>query len=115
MCYTGLFRRIIPFALTFAVGLLVASLFVPIALPGAGWRPNRANRFHEMQRLRTENDQLREKLRQARTENEALRQSAGDMDFVIPEVDTPSDWELDAHHPPPPPKKPKPGRTDTLR
>jgi hypothetical protein len=68
-----------------------------------------------MQRLRTENDQLREKLRQARTENEALRQSAGDMDFVIPEVDTPSDWELDAHHPPPPPKKPKPGRTDTLR
>jgi hypothetical protein len=113
MCYTGLIKRIIPFALTFAVGLFVASFFVSIALPGASWRINRrVNRFHEMQQLRIENDDLRLKLRQARTENEELRKSMADSEFVIPEVDTPSDWELDAHHPPPPPRKPKQPRTD---
>lgn len=116
MCYTGLFRRIVPFALTFAVGLFIASFFVPIALPSATWRMgHRVNRFQAIQQLRMENADLREKLRQAKMDNDELRKSIGDLDFVIPEVDTPSDWELDAHHPPPPPRKPKQPRMDILR
>ncbi len=127
MCYTGLIKRIIPFALTFAVGLFVASFFVSIALPSATWRMgHRVNRFQEIQqlrmenadlreKLRMENADLREKLRQAKMDNEELRKSIGDLDFVIPEVETPSDWELDAHHPPPPPRKPKQPRLNTLQ
>lgn len=116
MCYTGLFKRIIPFVLTFAAGLFLASFFVSIAFPGANWRVNRrVNRFHEMQQLRIENEDLREKLRQARLDNEELRRSAGafDTDLVIPDAVPPV--ELDAHHPPPPPRKPKQPRTDILQ
>ena len=109
MCYTGLFKRIIPFVLTFAVGLFIASFFVSIAFPGERWRNSRrVNRFHEMQQLRIENDELREKLRQLRTDNEELRRSAGalDSDLVIPEAVPPVDFE-EHHPPPPPPRRPK--------
>ncbi len=109
MCYTGVIKRIIPFALTFALGLFIASFFVPIAFPSSSWRSSRrANRFHEMQRLRLENDDLREKNRLLRSQNDELRRSIGDSDaeFVIPDAAPPVDFEFDAHHPPQPPKKP---------
>ncbi len=113
MCYTGLIKRIIPFALTFTVGLFVASFFVSIAFPNPSWRNGRRiHRFHEIQRLRVENDELREKLRQARIDNEALR-SINNTDFVIPEVAPPVSHEM--HHPPPPPRKPKQPRTEIVQ
>ncbi len=114
MCYTSLIKRIIPFALTFAVGLFVASFFVSIAFPNPSWRSGRRfNRFHEIQRLRVENDELREKLRQARMSNEELRRNIDDSDFAIPEAVPPVD--LGDHHPPPPPRKPKQPRFEIVQ
>jgi len=107
MCYTGLFKRIIPFILTFAVGLFIASFFVSIAFPGERWRSERrANRVREMERLVTENENLRIKLRETRLENEQLKRTKQDWTEAGEPTLTPSD-EFDEHHPPPPPRKPK--------
>jgi hypothetical protein len=116
MCYTGLFKRIIPFALTFAAGLFLASFFVSIAFPGANWRANRrVNRFHEMQQLRIENEQLREMNRELRMQNEKFRQNFGSDSSDVMGVDAITPEDFDAHHPPPPPKRPKQPRFDTLQ
>lgn len=68
MCSKGLFKRLVPFFLTFAVGLFIASFFVNISGPRFGFG-NRARRFHEMQQLRIERDQLRDEVEALRTEN----------------------------------------------
>lgn len=52
----GLFKRILPFFATFAVGLFIASFFVDISAPRFG--RGRQMR-HEFQRMQIENDQLR--------------------------------------------------------
>ena len=71
MFYTGLFKRVIPFVLTFAAGLFLASFFVSIAFPGERWRSGRRmHRFQERHQLRVENEDLREKNRLLRRENE---------------------------------------------
>ena len=108
MCYSGLLKRFVPFALTFAAGLFIASFFVSIALPEAGWRSRRGfNKFQEIQRLQTENQQLRDQLRLERIQNEEMRRARGNenLDFVIPDAVPPV--QLDELHPPPPPKRPK--------
>jgi len=84
-------KRIAPFALTFAVGLFIASFFVTVGAPnfrfGRGF-----NKHREMDRqLRIENERLRE-------ENNRLNKRLEEMqkrDWVIePSFDVP---------PPPPP------------
>ena len=104
MLYTGLFKRIIPFVLTFAVGLFIASFFVSIALPSFDVKRDghRGRRFHDRQQLIKEIDRLNEELREAKLENETLRQNSWDrgIELTVPPV-------LDEHHPPPPPKRPK--------
>jgi len=117
MCYTGLFKRIVPFVLTFAAGLFIASFFVSIALPEANWQSRRGfNRRQEFDRLQTENQQLRDQLRFERMQNEELRRSHGDMDadFLMPDAVPPVDSER-PYHPPAPPKRPKQPRTDVLQ
>jgi hypothetical protein len=117
MCYTGLFKRIIPFVLTFAGGLFLASIFVPVGLPTSRMRVERNfSRHPETQQLRRDVDNLREKCRALEAENEELRRTLGDVDFVIPDAVPPVDFE--AHHPPqppPPPSQPKRMRTDILQ
>ena len=107
MCYTGLFKRFVPFVLTFAAGLFVASFFVSIALPEGNWRNRRSNKFQEMQRLRVENENLRQEMMRLKMENDDLKRNAQEWapDSVLPLV-PPVDF--DEHHPPPPPpKRPK--------
>lgn len=68
MCCKGFAKRILPFLLTFAVGLFIASFFVSIAAPSFQF-PNRSSRRNhkeqdrlrelEIQRLRDENMRLR--------------------------------------------------------
>jgi hypothetical protein len=116
MCYTGLLKRFVPFALTFAAGLFIASFFVSIALPEANWQSRRGfNRRQEFDRLQAENQQLRDQLRLERMQNEELRRARIDenLDFVIPDAVPPV--EFDEHHPPPPPKRPKQPRADILQ
>jgi hypothetical protein len=80
MCCKGFIKRVVPFFLTFAVGLFVASFFVTIAAPSfqfknRGWKKNHRQydrqREVEIQRLREENsllkNQLAERERQAFT------------------------------------------------
>ncbi len=66
MCSKGFFKRIVPFFLTFAVGLFIASFFVTVAAPN--FRFNNGLRRHreyhramefENQRLREENARLK--------------------------------------------------------
>ena len=70
MCCQGFIKRVLPFFLTFAVGLFIASFFVTIAAPSfqfknRGWRNHR--QYH--QRIESENQQLREE--NMRLKNEA--------------------------------------------
>jgi len=108
MSYLAIFKRIIPFLLTFGAGLFIASFFVTIALPNFnGFRRNRAAKY-ECNQLRQENQELRRENSRVRQENEQLRQSSQDLDvnnlrFVVPEID------VDAPPPPPPVKRPHHG------
>ena len=114
MSYTGLLKRFIPFLLTFATGLLLASFFIPIGLPNmSSWRDSRRNNncWREKQQLRSEIDELREQNRSLRKENEEIRRNAVDTDAIFDDAVPPVD--LEAPHPPPPPRRPKHPRFDS--
>ena len=107
MCYTGLLKRIVPFALTFAVGLFLASFFVSLALPGEAWRTERRiNKANELRQLRMDFQRLEERYREVRQENEELKKKSRDWDSddLMDEV-PPVGFE--AHHPPPPRRDPR--------
>ena len=100
MSYLSIFKRIIPFFLTFAAGLLIASIFVPIGAPNFQ-RPDRGGkgRFQsecrrEKESLRRENDRLRQELDAMRLELEGVKFRT--LDFDLPHAEVPP--------PPPPPR-----------
>ena len=120
MFYAGLFKRIIPFVLTFAAGLLVASIFVPIGLPSVrNWRETRrAKNCHEKSQLRLENQELRDKVRTLKSENQELRRGAYEWDSDAEIMEAVPPVLMEEHKPPPPPppaKRPKHPRTEILR
>ena len=110
MQYTGLLKRVIPFVLTFAAGLLLASMFVSITPNFRGWKSDYrgGRKCHEKRKLAIENQDLRERLRATELEVRELRQSFPDTDaeFVIPDVVPPVGMD-GHHHPPPPPAPPR--------
>jgi hypothetical protein len=101
MLYTGLFKRIIPFVLTFAVGLFIASFFVSVAVPNFdGMRGSRHNRWKEKQRLQTEVHELRQKVHELECQNRKLRRQEADVDEFLHDAVPPVDIEA----PPAPPR-----------
>lgn len=95
MCNKGWLKRMLPFLATFAVGVFIASFFVSVG-PGFGFSERRMRRFQEMQRLRVENDQLRQENLQLRNQFNKNWDSPAALD----------DKELlgpDSAVPPPPP------------
>ena len=112
MLYTGIFKRIIPFVLTFGLGLLLASLFGAALLPNfEGRREARRNkRCHDRQQMMMEIDQLNQELRDARLENETLRHNSLDHNWSFEAVPP---LPVEPHHPPKRPKKP--GQTEVLQ
>lgn len=62
----GLLKRVIPFFLTFALGLLVASFFVSVAAPNFSnfKRKNCRERYRENYQLRIENERLQQRVRE---------------------------------------------------
>jgi hypothetical protein len=100
----GFLKRALPFLLTFAVGLAVASLFVNVAAPNFNFkkRNHRCREFRENSRLRTEMDNLRR-------DNESLRRQLADAEnevrtiYIKPDFDS----DIDVPLPPPPPVAPK--------
>ena len=93
MSYLSIFKRIIPFFLTFAAGLLIASLFVPIGAPNfpnadrGGKGRFRTECSREKESLRRENDRLRQELDAMRLELDAVK--AQTLDFTLPNADVP--------------------------
>jgi len=65
MCNKGIVKRLLPFSAAFVIGIFVASFFVNIGGPRFD-RGSRGQRFHRMQQLKMENEELR---------NEVLRLS----------------------------------------
>jgi len=94
----GFIKRILPFAATLIIGVLITSLFVDLKRPqfGRGWK---AKKHHEMQRLRNENEELKNENLRLRNEMESLRWDELRMKHPGHE-----DWrhEIELSVPPPP-------------
>ena len=101
MLYIGFFKRIIPFVLTFAAGLFIASFFVSVVPNFDNWRDGRRSRCRERQQ-RVELEQLREKVRTLRKENDSLRRSATNIEQYFQDAVPPVEMEIP--QPPPPPR-----------
>lgn len=94
----------LPFFAAFAVGVFIASFFV--SFNGPGFR-GRGKRFHEMKRLRIENEELKNENLRLKNEMESLRWTSPDTGRFANE-----DWagpgvELPVPLPPPPPIAPR--------
>ena len=82
--FVALLKRFAPFVITFALGLFIASFFVSLAAPQFGFRRYRAMRqCQEMQKLRFENEQLRQELQNQQTKTVVIREVRGDFDDLI--------------------------------
>lgn len=82
MCCKGFFKRAVPFFLTFLIGVLIASIFVPITGSNFQFRKNRWQKHREYhERMDSEIQQLRE-------ENERLRKQLSETN-LIEELDVP--------------------------
>ena len=96
MYYKGLIKRLVPFFVTFAAGLFIASFFVTIATPSFNFRRG-PGRFGEMQRLRSENQELKRTNGELRRQVEELR-----INTVSAENFTLDGFPLETDAPPPP-------------
>ncbi|MFM9903691.1 MAG: hypothetical protein ACKVQJ_03860 [Pyrinomonadaceae bacterium] len=64
-------KRLLPFFVTFAIGLFIASFFVNVRLSGfRGFRAHGWERHQQMQRLRIENEELRNENLRLRNESD---------------------------------------------
>ena len=88
MCGKVFIKRVLPFFLTFAVGLFIASFFVSIAAPKFQFKRGvrKHNQYHRMmefenQRLSEENSRLKRQLADLDAQNLTEREA---MDFAVP-------------------------------
>jgi hypothetical protein len=96
MLLKGVLTRVLPFFLTFAAGLFIASFFISIATPSFNL-PRRENRCRETRQLRTE-------LERVRRENTELRRQLDEAGMNAEWTKTP---EFEPSAPPPPPPAPR--------
>jgi hypothetical protein len=93
MSYLAIFKRIIPFFLTFAAGLLIASIFVPISAPRFE-RSERSGKWRHHRECKREKESLRRENMRLRQEIETMQRN----EFQELKLD------LDVPPPPPPPR-----------
>jgi hypothetical protein len=92
MCAMGIVKRFLPFLLTLAVGLFIASFFVDLTPSRFENRSSRRwSKFYRVQQLRNENEQLRQENRRLTQQLDELRQSR---------------WMMNSFEVPPPPPAP---------
>ncbi len=98
MCCKGFVKRVVPFFLTFAVGLFIASFFVSIAAPNFQFRRDfrKHREYHrtmesQIQQLEKENSRLKREL--SEREGREMTNYAFEDNFNVP---------------PPPPMPPAP-------
>jgi hypothetical protein len=93
MCCKGILKRMVPFLLTLAVGLFIASFFVDLSPAPFRSRDRGMRRFKEYQELKMENMELRERNAQLQSQLEELRKNSTDRrrieKWTIREVDVP--------------------------
>jgi hypothetical protein len=90
--YKGVIKRVLPFFLTFAGGLLVASFFVSVTAPNFafGTRSYRFNRCREAKRIQKDYLELQRENERLRSELEEARQfSEVDLNKLVPPVAVP--------------------------
>ncbi|MBX3245131.1 MAG: hypothetical protein KF685_11815 [Acidobacteria bacterium] len=81
MQYTGIIKRLVPFFLTFAVGLLVASFFVPLSFPSlSGLRMKAEERRSRIERMRYGRHEVMRENRQLKEEVIRLRERVAEME-----------------------------------
>lgn len=111
MNLTAVFKRAVPFALTFGAGLLIASIFVPLSVPTIESRSGSTSYGHSdckkkrphYKELRNENIRLRQQLEELRRATEV-----SEIELTIPK-------ELDVPAPPAPPAKEIKMKTVTVK
>jgi hypothetical protein len=82
MCCKGVLKRLLPFFLTLAAGLFIASFFVdltPTPLRDRGMR-----KFRDYQEMKMENTELRQRLAEAQQENDRLRKGSISPNAPLP-------------------------------
>lgn len=107
MLYKGVLKRVLPFFLTFAAGLFIASFFVSITTPSFSF-PRKSYKHREMQRLRIENQELKKSNCELRRQ---LEEARGNSETKIA-VDGQLPLEFNVPPPPPPPAAPRHSRFD---
>jgi hypothetical protein len=103
MSFTAVIKRVLPFLLTFAVGLFIASFFVDLVPRPQTYRGHRRGRCREVQELRMQYLQERERSEQLQQQLEQVRQNPIDLKHV-------ENWNApgpDMPPPPPPVKAPR--------
>ena len=96
----GFIKRFLPFVIALGIGIFIASFFVELRAPNFRGGP-RTKRYHEMKRLRVENEELK-------NENLRLKNELDNHRRHHPQVidlDHQHDWPgtaLDGLPPPPP-------------
>ena len=101
MSYLAVFKRVIPFFLTFVAGLLITSIFVPITAPNFNGI-NRRSKMREYRHLRMEVEQLRNEKCRMKRELIELRKAQAEQ---APNWDTVPAFDLPV--PPPAPAAPR--------
>lgn len=85
MGITAVIKRVVPFFLTFAAGLAIASIFISVSAPSFNWASKRAYRgHHKCERMRSEYRDLREENLRLKLENEQLREARTVTAFEAP-------------------------------
>lgn len=96
MQFIGIIKRVIPFFLTFAAGLFIASFFVSLSAPSFdGVRKHRSEKYGKKY-CRSENERLRAENERLRNELLLLKEESLKVNFD----------ELELNVPPPPPPAP---------
>ena len=98
MLFLGVLKRVVPFFLTFAAGLFIASFFISIAKPSFNF-PRKSVKHREIHRLRDENRELKRSNRELRRQMKEMRKNT--------ELRFENDSDLPNFEPPPPPPPPR--------
>jgi hypothetical protein len=81
MQFIGIIKRVIPFFLTFAAGLFIASFFVSLSAPSfESMRKSRSER-HGKKHCKSDNERLRAENERLKSELELLRQTNLEINF----------------------------------
>jgi cell division protein FtsB len=97
MRWSGLIKRFVPFLLTFAAGLFIASFFVSVAAPSFQFKDRGLKKNREYHRLKHENQRLRQRVeRLEREKNMTISEFEVNLDVPPPPVPP---------MPPPPPSR----------